>query len=137
MGPRELLAGGSEQHQAVAFVAVERRQQQRHVLVAGHRELRLQLYAQWLRRRTGGHPFRQGTLCALGGGVDDPLARGAVAVGALGGDQRGPLELLEHRVETLGLDLPSGAEPPVEPIGEVVTVTRVLQQQAEQRAFQR
>jgi hypothetical protein len=71
LGPRagagELLAAGAQQSEAVAFVPVECRKQSRHVLAAGHRQFRLELDSQRFRRRTGGHPFGQRVLRALGG----------------------------------------------------------------------
>jgi hypothetical protein len=120
---------------AFALIAVQRGEQSRGVLIARHRQLGLQLDAQRLGGGGGGHPFRQRALRELGWVVDDPSSRGPVAVRCLGADQPGPLELLEHRVEPLGLDLPGRAEAAVEAVGKVVAVTRALQQQAEQSAF--
>jgi hypothetical protein len=136
-GLRELLAGGAQQHCAVSLVAVECHQQSRHILIAGHRELRVQLHAQRLRQCPGGHPFRQGVLGALGGRVHQPLTRRTVAKDALRGDQPGTLQLLQHRIQAFGHNLPGRPQPPIETVGEVIPMARLFQQQAKQRAFQR
>jgi hypothetical protein len=137
MGARELLGACAEQRVAFPLVAVEPREQPWHVFAASNRQLGLQLDAHRLGAGAGRHPFRQRARRALGWGVDNPPPRGTAAGDLLGGDQPRALELLQHRVQPLGLDLPGGAEAAVEAVGEVVAVAGVLHQQAQQGALQR